>query len=753
MPGDSLGPGARPYWGGDGGYPPGFGREREFGLSDLGPMLHHIRIVVARHWVLGVVLGGSVLALAAYFYVNYKPEFTAETTLVAQSPLDKALGVNVETGPTFDPDRNENIMRNHLAAMTSRRFRQDLAASLSPSEALAVQQPYLEPGEKPGEQRLRAVITGALAVERENRRELFTIKATHRTEEVAVLLADRFVEQYLEFAQNELHSADKEAGAALRAQALQTEQSIHDLEEQRREFRNKFAAITGGGGQEVIEDRIKSLNAALSEKRVERAQAEVQLRQATEDMEKSPTPFNNPTLAAFGNNQTLRADIERRISERAVLATHYGPNHPKMREADGAITNLQEALVGNFKMAFSEVQGRLHMAQAAEKRLHDELTTLFQQAYEIDHLRAELNTLEGEIAARRDAHSNLLHRIDETGIAAELPADVMRIVDHAFVRRPAISPRLVIVAGGLIGAFVLFIGGPLTVHAFSRRVSSTVDLESVLGTELLGVVPRLGWMWRAHRPHVVRRGRRPLAVEAFLSTASQFELRGERGCPRRIMVTSTLPGEGKSVVACNLASAFTRLGYRTLLVDCDFRRPAQHRFNECSNDAGLLAWIDRGCPGGAAASAEQLGLCALPDGTFFLPTGGLDPEPARDFLLPPVLGLFERLGQEFDVTIIDTPPAGLFPDPFFVARLADASVLVVREGTAPTDQVRKVITDFARTRAPVTGIIFNDIKDGSTHPLFRYRTISSKYSGLYGVKRARRRMQPAPGDPVAPAVG
>jgi capsular exopolysaccharide synthesis family protein len=220
-------------------------------------------------------------------------------------------------------------------------------------------------------------------------------------------------------------------------------------------------------------------------------------------------------------------------------------------------------------------------------------------------------------------------------------------------------------------------------------------------------------------------------VEAFLGTASQFELRSPNGCPRRIVISSTLPGEGKSVVASNLAAAFTRLGYRALLVDCDFRRPVQHRFHECPNDAGLLAWIEQGCPGGADASYDAIGLQALPGGTWLLPTGGVDAEPARNFLLPAVAGLFDRLGREFDVTIIDTSPAGLFPDPFFVTRFADACALVVREGTASMDQVRKVIADFSRTSTPVTGIIFNAIAGGVTHPSFGYKTVAAKYARHY----------------------
>jgi capsular exopolysaccharide synthesis family protein len=467
------------------------------------------------------------------------------------------------------------------------------------------------------------------------------------------------------------------------------------------------------------------------------------------DLAASPLPFNNPTLAAYGNSAALRGDIDQREAERAMLATHYGANHPKLLEAERAIATMREALRENFAIAVKELEARVQLAASREKELEGDLQTLLDQAAEVERVSAELATLDQRLAARRTAHANLLSRIAEAGISAELPADVMRVVDHAAIRRPLLPPAVVLSAAGIGGAVLLFIGGPLVWHACRRRISSTLDLERMLGTELYGVVPRLPWMWSSHRPHLVRRGRKVAVVEAFLGMASQFELRTPGGCPRRIVISSTLPGEGKSVVASNLAAAFTRLGYRALLVDADFRRPTQQRFHRIPNAAGLLRWIEGGCPGGGDAALDDIGLHALPGGTWLLPTGGTDPEPARHFMRPEVQALFDRLAREFDVIIIDTPPAGLFPDAFFVTRFADAAALVVREGVPVLDQVRKVLADFHRTATPVTGIIFNAISGGIAHPSFGYRRVAARYARHYAPAPRQLPVRPRNAGPVA----
>lgn len=731
--------------------PPRRGVPREFSLADAGPVLRHVARIVARHWWIGLLLAAAELTVFFIYLSTRQPVVTAEATMLAQSPLDRVLRPG--EAPPVDALSRENMMRNHESLMTSRRFRAELAARFTPEEAVRIQAPFLEAGEEPSDARLRSVLAGCLSVERERGRDLFTIAATHPDEDVARMLADRFTEAYLETARGELTASNQQAQEALRAEAAELDRHILELEAQRQDFQRRFDAITGGGGREVVDARIANLNNALSVVRVQRAQAEVQLRQAEQDLKASPTPFNNPTLGAYGNTAELRAEIARKEAARAMLATHYGPKHPQLQEADREIASLKEALQNNFAVALEELRARVHLAQSEERELTRQLRELLRQAGEVDQVAAELATLDQRIQASRDAHSDLLRRIAATGISAELPVDVLRIVDHAYVRRPILPPNLVLGAAGIGGALLLFIGGPLVWQACTRRVNSALDLEMILGTELLGVVPRMPWMWAAQRPHVVRRGRRAATVDAFLAIASQFELRSAQGCPRRIVITSTLPGEGKSVVSSNLAAAFTRLGYRALLVDCDFRRPAQHRFHKCANDGGLLNWIDQGCPGGAEASLEAIGLQALPGGTWLLPTGGTDPEPARNFLLPPVAGLFERLSREFDVIIVDTSPAGLFPDPYFVTRFADVAALVVREGMASTDQVRKVIADFARTATPICGIIFNAISGGVTHPSFAYRRITAKYARHYidGTRNlpVRTRGRPVAVEPMA----
>ena len=198
--------------------------------------------------------------------------------------------------------------------------------------------------------------------------------------------------------------------------------------------------------------------------------------------------------------------------------------------------------------------------------------------------------------------------------------------------------------------------------------------------------------------------------------------------PRRIVVTSALPGEGKSTIAANLAAAYTRIGRRTVLVECDFRRPAQGAIHGVRG-RGLLAWAKDGF----AMSDDLLepngpvGLRVLADGTALIPAGSSDIQPARYLSSESMVRFFERLGAEFEVVIVDTPPAGVFRDALMIARGCDETVLVARDGVANTELLTRVLNDFAKTRAPAIGMILNGFSANAKHPQLGYHQLYRKY--------------------------
>jgi succinoglycan biosynthesis transport protein ExoP len=728
--------------------------QEELTLSDVGPLIRQLLVQIRARWILALVSAVTVTAGAAWLIFHNPADFVAETTMLAQSPLDKILNTTdaSNSGISADPGQlaQENALRNHMSVMTSRTFYKKLEDGLTADEKAAVLAPYPDKTGASDEDRLFGLFDKNIDIERERGRDFYTIDVRHRNADVATMLAERFTAQYLDYLQSVFRKASQDAMGILKKQADDLSNEMRGIEDRRREYRKTYNLISVEENQSIISERLRRINAALSDVRVMRVGAETQLQQAKVDMALTPTPYNNSVLATFGNTPDLRAKLDSFVAERDVLATVFGPNHPKMIEANGQIEGVKRTIVGNFQTALADLQSKYEIAVASEKQLNDELTSAFNQSLDIDKLASSFNTLGDELDAKQKTQTELLKHIADTAISGQMPANVMSVVDPAFLKPFSLKRLLLLVALLMMLFGGTFVGTPILMHLFDEKLSASADLETVLGKELLGAVPRLSKTRTEDRPHIVRDNVDFGSVEAFLSIVGQFDLISKKPMPRRLIVTSTLPGEGKSMAASNLASTYTRLGRRTLLADFDFRRPTQSVLQQIPMDTrGVLNWAAAGFPESPDLFqvGGPLGIISLPDGTHFLPSGGTDPQPTRYLIAAGMAQMFEQLSGEFDIVIIDTPPAGVFQDALILAKYSHETILIARDGKAQTAQVQRVIADLEKTPSPVVGVVLNAFAPGATHPHMAYRHLAEKYGYGYGYGKGEK------GEKAKPVAG
>ena len=161
--------------------------------------------------------------------------------------------------------------------------------------------------------------------------------------------------------------------------------------------------------------------------------------------------------------------------------------------------------------------------------------------------------------------------------------------------------------------------------------------------------------------------------------------------PLSLVVTSSVPSEGKSIIASNLAATLAGQGYKTLVIDCDLRRPSQHRYHNLDNRLGLMEWLRSDSPIAADLMDDsQLGIRALGEsGKHFLLSSGGSSTHAGSILEDPRMDqLVSRLKQEFDILIFDTPPVGVFHDAALVGDYADHCIFVARQTVTTRQKTR-----------------------------------------------------------------
>ncbi|MEL7207290.1 MAG: polysaccharide biosynthesis tyrosine autokinase, partial [Actinomycetota bacterium] len=268
------------------------------------------------------------------------------------------------------------------------------------------------------------------------------------------------------------------------------------------------------------------------------------------------------------------------------------------------------------------------------------------------------------------------------------------------------SPKRDAILGFSVG-IVLGIVLMLCIDYVDDRVRGPEDMERALPDEpLYGEIPNLEAL--ATSPVLDLDDQRAdtdtlAGVEAYRALATSLEFANIDDAPRILQVTSPIAGEGKSTTVANLASAFAATGIRVALVDADLRRPKMHEFFAVDNDAGLTTFVV-----GRTDLAESVSHPTGHPGLTVLTAGPATPDAAKVLHSEATEKLLDRLRQDHDLVILDTPPVLPLADALIVAQLTDLVVLVARAGSTGRRSLRSARAAIENVDGPPLAVVLNN---------------------------------------------
>lgn len=206
-------------------------------------------------------------------------------------------------------------------------------------------------------------------------------------------------------------------------------------------------------------------------------------------------------------------------------------------------------------------------------------------------------------------------------------------------------------------------------------------------------------------------------VEAYktIRTNLQFSLTKKTG--NTIIITSTLPRDGKSTVVANVGVAFAQIGVKTLIIDADLRKPRMNKFFNIPAVPGLSNHL-----AGLAPLSEVVQSTNYPN-LHVIPSGILPPNPAELIASTAMDRLVESMKEQYDVILMDTPPANIVSDAVVATKFADGVILVVRHSVTTHPDVARAIKSFELVNAKIIGLVLNAVD---------YSKIYGKRYGSYG---------------------
>ena len=664
-----------------------------------------------------------------YWQAQDVPMYSSSATMQFERPERVVLNEQVvDTSVRTDIDLN-----TYLQILSSGRLRTMIAQSLTPDEVKILQRPYLKdlaPGANPPP--VSGLIGGASIASIRNS-FLINITVVNRDPEGAALIANRYVEQFIRYLIETTGTKGEYAVDYLRGRAEDLRKESETAEGRLQDYRRKHQLVSLDNSINIVSERLRAINSSRTTARLARLDVETLLGQI-EKMQKENGPLLEiGYISAYGNIPTFKTQLAELKKQQAILSERYLERHPKMVDLANSIDIVTAQISRNIDQSIADLRTQYIKLQDTEASYDREYREAEKDQLRLGDLSVEFKSLENQSAVAKNNYIQILDRLNQTTTSKNLDNIPVKPLDRALPAGAPYTPNLRNILKTSIGLGVLvFAGVAIGLSFLDDRVKSAWDIEGFIGAHLLGIIPELGDVPDTEKHSLVNSNKTSPGSEAFLSVYSAVKIQSKLDFPKSILVTSTIPGEGKTMISCNLAASFARHGKRVLLMDCDMRRPMLHRHFKLTNEAGLIAWFEAGANIPADPFTDQsLGLTKVDENLYLLRSGGRSKSPT-ELLETPVFGQFiEAMKKHFDLIIVDSPPMGAVTDSLLISENTDEVIYVCRFNRAYRKHIRLYIRQLRESKNELLGIVLNGLSARRIEYYSNYRYYRS-YKKYYG---------------------
>jgi len=414
-----------------------------------------------------------------------------------------------------------------------------------------------------------------------------------------------------------------------------------------------------------------------------------------------------------------KKELEARVTQTVSNSNSLPKENLQIGELKQALTqDLVKSEVE--RLALTNQIGELRKVFMVNKSRLDSLPRLEQQQLQ----------LQRQLMVAQTTYQELLRQFQLVQVAENQNIGNARIISEALVPEIAVSPKkpLNLALGGFLG-LLLGAGTALLLESMNQTLKNIEEANRLLGFPLLGTIPLHGEKKTKNTVEGLQEV--PLLDQPYAPVSTSLEmLNTNLGFTisdkelQVILVTSATSGEGKSFVAANLAVAASHVGKRVLLIDCEMRRPRQHRIWEIPNLLGMSNIL-----AGQNESKQAVHKVFL--NVDMLLSGKIPPNPVTLLDSQRMADLIEAARQNYDFVVIDTPPLTAVTDPLIIGKYVDGLLLVVRPGKVEYSALKSGKSLLNQSKVPVLGMVVNGISEESGYGGYYY------YRGYRGYYRER----------------
>ena len=398
----------------------------------------------------------------------------------------------------------------------------------------------------------------------------------------------------------------------------------------------------------------------------------------------------------------LKADKER-------FAEFLKPPHPRMVSMGENIDRLGRLLVIYRDQSIEQLEARKSALALQITNLQNQCQQIGRENVALARKSAEYDRLQKKSQRVQTLREQLLISLQMLDVNKEVSPESVTIYQaatDALPQQPLLLRNLLL--AGLFG-LGLGLGLLLLIDRMDDRMHSFTELQEFFDEEVLGQIPReISASISGDLPLLAPDDQRTAFVESFRNLRSSLLYLNQTGRrPRQLLVTSSVPNDGKSLIAANLAVSLATGGSRVLLVDADLRKGSLHKRFNLTQGKGLSQMLVEKTDWHSLVLATNIPNLGL------LPRGQSDKSSTEFFFAADMENLMSEAGKEYDFIIIDTPPVMAADDAATLAPRVDGVIFVVRAEATSARVARASLDLLVQRNAKVLGLVLNSVRAGT----------------------------------------
>jgi polysaccharide biosynthesis transport protein len=587
---------------------------------------------------------------------------------------------------------------------------------------------------------------------------LIDISYRHTNPELAAMIVNGIGEVFTKQNQEKRTGTSKKTNDFLqdRVASLQTE--IRSDEFKLASLKKESGILNLTETETLVLQRLQGLNKQLLDAENQRKNAEAQYNAVQGSQEK---------IGALAEADTIRYTTERELAmqslrnktaeqvtqlkaEKVKLLEEFQPTAQEVQEVDKRIEALNQGLkeaIDKNEQDLKEFRGRVsqtvignlrtkfQQAQEQENKIRAAFSQQYNEAQSQNSAAINIRLLEQNLATNRGFLESLNKQQSENDVIAQGTDNNISIAEIAIPPDTPIAPRrLTTVLAALMLSSLFGAGLALFLEYLDDTIRTTEEVENFLRLPALAAIPTMDSMPKRRLLLVggneapggdgtsellINNDPRSSLAEAYRQLRTSILLSTAGHAPKSLLVTSSLPSEGKTTTAVNTAISLAQTGAKVLVIDADMRRPRLHSVFGVSNAEGLSTILSSDL-----TEQEILDIIQFePDAKLhLLPSGPIPPNPAELIGSVQMAGLLKTLQNNFTHVVVDSPPIASFTDGVLIASLVDGVILVVNSGKSSRQVVRRARQLLQDINAKVFGVVLNNVNLRSQDNYYYYQS-------------------------------